>query len=67
MTRSRAVRIRLLRVDGSQSWRVIAADSHEQWGADAAWEPPSNQIAGMELCAAAASMFGEHFLSSPWQ
>ena len=66
MTRTRATHIRHMRVDESYSWRVIAAECHEEWAGDAAWEPNSNVLAGMELCEAAAEYFDEHFLQSPW-
>lgn len=66
MSRARATHIRSLRVDQSYSWRVVAAECHEQWGDDAAWDAPSNVLAGMELCDAAAAFFGEHFLAPPW-
>jgi death-on-curing protein len=66
MTRARAESIRRLRVDESYSWRAVAAECHEQWVDDASWEPPSNQLAGMELCEAAAEYFDEHFLTAPW-
>jgi death on curing protein len=66
MTRERAAYIRQLRVAQSYSWRMVAAECHESWAADASWDPPSNQLAGMELCEAAAEFFNEHFLQTPW-
>jgi hypothetical protein len=66
MTPQRAKRIRDLRVNEVWSWRAIAAISHREWGLDADWDPPSNQIAGMALCQIAAETFGEHYRSAPW-
>jgi death on curing protein len=66
MTTDRASRIRHLRVEQSFSWRMIASQCFDEWGADAAWEPPTSQIAGMELCDAAAELFGESFMAPPW-
>lgn len=66
MTRARAVHVRHLRIDESASWRVVAAECHESWANDAAWEPATNVLAGMELCEAAAEYFGEQFLQAPW-
>lgn len=66
MTHARASHIRHLRVDESYSWRIVAAECHERWGNESSWEPASNQLAGMELCEAAAEYFDEHFLASPW-
>jgi len=66
MTRERATYIRQLRVVQSYSWRTVAAECYETWATDAAWDPPSNQLAGMELCEAAAEFFDEHFLQTPW-
>lgn len=67
MTRVCAAHVRHLCVEQSASWRVVAAECHEQWSDDASWDPPANPLAGMELCEAAAEFFGEHFLQPPWQ
>ena len=67
MTPERAAAIRALRTsEEGCSWRGIAEECHHSWGSDASWDPPSNQIAGMELCEAAAALLGEHYLSAPW-
>lgn len=66
MTMQRAALIRKWRVDEGYSWRTVAAECVEDWGSDACWEPPSSQLAGMELCEAAAEILGEHFLAPPW-
>jgi hypothetical protein len=66
MTAERAKRIRQLRVELGQSWRGVASMCAEEWGDDAGWEPPSNQLAGMSLCEFAAEMLGEHYRESPW-
>lgn len=51
MTPKRAARVRELRAE--HSWRGVAEISHAEWGSDACWEPPSNQLAGIDLCFAA--------------
>lgn len=56
MTTERAEAVAKLRVDSS--WRTVAAMTAEAWGADAFWSPPSNQLAGIALCQAAASVLG---------
>lgn len=66
MTPARARRIRQLRVDQGYSWRAVAAECFEEWGDDAKWSPPSNQIAGMALCRHAALVNGEHEREPPW-
>gem|GEM_PF-60879 len=66
MTLRRAALIRKWRVDEGYSWRTVAAECYEHWADDACWDPPSNQLAGMELCETAAELVGEHFLAPPW-
>lgn len=66
MTEERAKAIRLLRCEHGYTWRALAAKSSEDWGSDATWNPPSNQIAGMVLCELAASLLGEDPNSAPW-
>lgn len=65
MTHLRARRIKQLRVDHDCSWRSVAEICHAVWP-NATWQPPSNQLAGMALCEAAAKQFGEHYMSEPW-
>ena len=65
MTMQRATRIRELRK--TSSWRAVAGAIHKEWGADAMWEPETNQLAGMALCEAAAAMLGEDPERQPWQ
>lgn len=71
MTRDRAERIRKFRcgADGCDGWsyRAIAGTTHLEWGADANWEPWTNQLAGVALCEAAAELLGEDVESCPWQ
>ncbi|HKD65882.1 MAG TPA: hypothetical protein VKB84_03510 [Candidatus Binataceae bacterium] len=57
MTLDRAVRIKELRK--IYSWRALASATHEEWGDDASWSPPSNQLAGMALAKLAAQTLGE--------
>lgn len=66
MTPERAARVRELRADGF-TWRSVAAQIHAEWGADADWNPPSNQLAGMALCEAAATALGEEHAAYPWR
>ena len=66
MTHERAVRIREVRIDEEGTWRYVAETIHKEWGADAEWTPPSNQLAGMALCQAAAEVFGEDSNEEPW-
>lgn len=53
--------IREWRVKGC-TWRRIAEKASEAWNGD--WD--SNQMAGVELCEAAAKHFGEDPHSEPW-
>lgn len=57
MTVPRAQRIKELRKD--LSWRAVADTIYREWGNDACWEPPSNQLAGMALTRLAAEALGE--------
>lgn len=66
MTPDRARRVRELRVDQGYSWRAVAAQCFEEWGEDAQWTPPSNQLAGIALCQHAAAAYGEHEREPPW-
>lgn len=67
MTPERAARVRELRCgDVAHSWRAVAEVVHEEWGDDATWSPPSNQLAGMALCARAAELLGEDGRAEPW-
>jgi len=65
MTMERALRIRELRT--TSSWRTVAAVCFQEWGLDAMWEPPSNQLVGMALCEAAALTLREDPNGFPWQ
>jgi hypothetical protein len=65
MTVERALRIRELR--RTSSWRTIASITFKEWGADAMWEPESNQLAGMALCETAALLLDEDPEKTPWQ
>jgi hypothetical protein len=57
MTVPRALRIKELRKD--LSWRALADTTYREWGQDACWGPPSNQLAGMALTKLAAEALGE--------
>ncbi len=57
MTVERAFRIKELRKD--LSWRALAEATYREWGEDAGWGPPSNQLAGMALTKLAAEALGE--------
>ncbi len=65
MSYQRALRIRELR--SKLSWRGVALETYAEWGADALWEPPTNQLAGMALCEAAAHVLQEDPHKFPWQ
>jgi hypothetical protein len=52
MSRQRAEYVRQLRCAENRSYRVVACITSLEWGADANWEPLSNQLAGMALCRA---------------
>ncbi len=65
MSYQRALRIRELR--SQLSWRGVAVETYAEWGADALWEPPTNQLAGMALCEAAAHVLQEDPHKFPWQ
>ena len=64
MNRRRARFVRHLRVDKNGSWRWVAQKCHEKWRQD--WNPPSNQIVGMDLCKMAAPFFNENWSEEPW-
>lgn len=66
MTVVRARRIRDLRTKRRCSWRRVAEVVHREWGTDAAWLPPDNQIAGMVLCEVAADLMDEDGQADPW-
>ena len=58
--------IRMLRVEQDYSWREVANQMSQHPEFTACWSPPSNQLAGMALCQRAALMFGEKYMSPPW-
>jgi hypothetical protein len=64
MTQPRAIFVRRLRCRERASWRKVARQYYLLYGGD--WEPPSNQIAGMALCQAAASFFDQSPRQAPW-
>lgn len=55
LTEERAREIKRLRITEKYSWRALAAECHSKWP-NATWQPPSNQLAGMQLCAIAAKL-----------
>lgn len=64
MTTERAEEVRELRCQKKHSWRAVALACHERWGGS--WTPPSNQIMGIEICAAACDLLGENPQELPW-
>lgn len=64
VTYERAADVRRWRTEEDCTWRRIAEQAHTAWSGT--WEPPSNQIAGMVLCDAAARHFGENYMEEPW-
>lgn len=56
MTRERAERVRDLR--RTHTWRAVAETTYTEWGTDATWSPPSNQLAGMALTHVASEVLG---------
>ena len=63
MTIEQAQDVRSLRCEGNgATWRYIAHHCAEKWGGG--WD--SNQIAGMEICGAAARLLGEDPNEPPW-
>ena len=65
MTPLRAKRVRQLRLQGHASWRQIAAVCHKIWK-DGDSSLCDMQFAGVDICQAAASWFGEHYAEEPW-
>lgn len=64
LTSERAKEVRELRCDQRHSWRALATECHRRW--EGRWEPPSNQLMGMELCECAAQMLDENAHEMPW-
>ena len=54
-----AARIKWLRCSLGASWRMVAGDIYDHLGLSDEWAPPTNQLAGRELCEAAADVLGE--------
>jgi hypothetical protein len=65
MTVNEARLIRKLRVNMRHSWRSVAWEVYK-WHIFDAWQPPSNQLAGMALCDRAAKLLGENYRQEPW-
>ncbi|GAA4626035.1 hypothetical protein GCM10023196_032610 [Actinoallomurus vinaceus] len=61
LTSEQVVQIRAWRVDQDMTWRAVAEAAAGAWGADHG----SNQLAGEELCRAAALALGEDPSSEP--
>lgn len=59
MTVERALFVKNLRMTQQCTWRSVAAYCHAEWQADEAWTPPSNQLAGMQLCRIAGEILHE--------
>lgn len=64
MTPERAKEVRELRCEKHHSWRALAGECYDRWGGS--WEPRTNQIMGIELCAVAAEMLNEDAHELPW-
>ncbi len=64
MTLERCREVRKLRIDEGLTWRGVAAECHQRWGAS--WEPPSNQLWGIALCEIAARAHSENPHDFPW-
>lgn len=60
MTPKRAALVRNLRIHKGYSWRMVAQECFDAFG-DATWNPPSNQLAGMQLCRIAGEVLNEPF------
>ena len=57
MTQDLADRIKVLRCVQGCTWRRVAELIYDHIGGD--WNPPSNQIVGIDLCDMAMSYLGE--------
>lgn len=62
MPREMAEWVRKLRVEQRKTWRFVADEVSTRFHFDFG----SDQIAGVAICDAAASVFGEDFLAEPW-
>ncbi|WP_433183718.1 hypothetical protein [Actinoallomurus sp. CA-150999] len=62
LTSEQVAQIRAWRVDQEMSWRAVAEAAADAWGSDYG----GNQLAGEELCHAAALALGENPLSESW-
>ncbi len=66
MTEEEAKQIRKFRCEDGGTWRAVALRAHKAQICAHDWEPPSNQIAGLELCRHAAALLGENPWKDPW-
>lgn len=62
MTKEQAKFVRKLRVEEGYTWRAVASACNKEWNGN--WG--SNQLAGMDICEAAAKHFNENFMQDPW-
>lgn len=62
LTSEQVAQIRAWRVDQEMTWRAVAQAATDAWGSDHG----SSQLAGEELCRAAAIALGEDPASDPW-
>ncbi|WP_034266550.1 hypothetical protein [Actinospica robiniae] len=62
LTPEMVAQIRQWRVDEEFSYRGVAESATELWGSPYG----SNQLYGMDLCAAAAEALGEDYTIGPW-
>lgn len=65
MTVTLAQQVRKLRIDKDHNWSKIAEIMYSVW-CNPDWEPPSNQLAGSELCYWAAMKLKENPNTLPW-
>jgi hypothetical protein len=66
MTKKQAEKVREWRVNDDCTWRGIAQMAWNEGWFDRRWDPPSNQLMGMDLCEKAARFFGENYMEPPW-
>lgn len=64
LTDAQCQQIRQWRCVDNFSWRGVAHAAHEAFGGK--WQPTWNQVAGLDLCEAAAKRLGEDHWGEPW-
>ena len=66
MTKEEAILIKKWRVYEGYSWRMVAQNAYHAGIGGSDWEPPDNQIVGLELCSEAAKILGEEVNEHSW-